>query len=244
MAGASGRERIIDFPPEAAPAAFPRRARSGGFRSLPHADAERLIADRLRDFGFDPGWQGAVSRLVAEAAEAELFPEAGFRLNRLPRRPVGRGGVLPSARPADPAQAARGVRPLRPRGGAAGLPRAPGAAELAPLQGTWRGSSTWYAFHRDASTSSTGNPTAWRSRPTTGPSGSAVMQDELYLLQHYIYTLRWTSTSAPPPGYDYARDFGGVAYVFLRGLDRAAGPGPAPPRPAGPRAGAAPSGGP
>jgi exodeoxyribonuclease V beta subunit len=51
------------------------------------------------------------------------------------------------------------------------------------------------------------------------------MGERLYRLQYHLYTLalhqylRWRV-----PGYGYARDFGGVCYVFLRGVRRAGAP--------------------
>ena len=52
-----------------------------------------------------------------------------------------------------------------------------------------------------------------------------VMREHLYDLQYHLYTvalhqyLRRRLT-----GYDYGRDFGGVCYVFVRGVDPAVGP--------------------
>ena len=230
VAGASGRERIIDFPAGSRAGSFFHAVLEAvDFRSLPHADAERLIADRLRDFGFDPGWQGAVSRLVAEAAEAELFPEAGFRLNRLP--PEGRLAEVEFCHPLNPLTPRRLREAFAPFGRAGvlqGFPERLGRLSFAPLQGHMKGFIDLVAFHRGRF-----YLVDWKSnRLGAEPADygaerlSAVMQDELYLLQVYIYTLALDLYLRHRlPGYDYARDFGGVAYVFLRGLDRAAGPG-------------------
>jgi exodeoxyribonuclease V beta subunit len=52
-----------------------------------------------------------------------------------------------------------------------------------------------------------------------------VMREHHYDLQYHIYSLalhqylRWRV-----PGYEYERDFGGVCYVFLRGVSRTYGP--------------------
>ncbi|MFQ5639301.1 MAG: exodeoxyribonuclease V subunit beta [bacterium] len=51
---------------------------------------------------------------------------------------------------------------------------------------------------------------------------SQAMVDNLYILQYYIYTLalhRYLKVRMP--GYDYDRHFGGVFYVFVRGVDPA-----------------------
>jgi exodeoxyribonuclease V beta subunit len=53
---------------------------------------------------------------------------------------------------------------------------------------------------------------------------SPVMAAHRYDLQYHLYTLalhRYLRRSLP--GYDYDRDFGGVGYVFLRGVHRAWG---------------------
>jgi len=52
------------------------------------------------------------------------------------------------------------------------------------------------------------------------------MDDSEYTLQALIYTLalhRWLRFRLGD-GYDYGRDFGGVRYVFCRGLDAAGSP--------------------
>jgi exodeoxyribonuclease V beta subunit len=48
------------------------------------------------------------------------------------------------------------------------------------------------------------------------------MSGRLYVLQYHLYVValdRWLRLRVP--GYDYARDFGGVYYLFLRGIDPA-----------------------
>ena len=53
----------------------------------------------------------------------------------------------------------------------------------------------------------------------------AVMTREAYHLQYLLYTLalhRWLALRVP--GYDYERHFGGVFYLFLRGMSPQAGP--------------------
>jgi exodeoxyribonuclease V beta subunit len=53
----------------------------------------------------------------------------------------------------------------------------------------------------------------------------AVMGEHFYQLQYHIYTLAFHQyLRRRVPGYDYGRDFGGVCYVFLRGVNCAGGP--------------------
>jgi exodeoxyribonuclease V beta subunit len=51
------------------------------------------------------------------------------------------------------------------------------------------------------------------------------MQEGLYTLQYHIYTLALHQyLRRRLPAYRYEQHFGGVAYVFLRGVDRRRGP--------------------
>jgi exodeoxyribonuclease V beta subunit len=46
------------------------------------------------------------------------------------------------------------------------------------------------------------------------------MEEDLYVLQYLLYVValdRWLARRVP--GYDYETHFGGVCYVFLRGVD-------------------------
>ncbi len=111
---------------------FPRRARSGGFRQTGarrHRTAHRRTSPGVR---VRPGWRQRVSRdLVAEAAEAELFPEAGLPLDRLPpEAALSRWSSIIRSIPLSPRRSAGGVRTLRPGGSAAGLPRTARAADV------------------------------------------------------------------------------------------------------------------
>ena len=54
----------------------------------------------------------------------------------------------------------------------------------------------------------------------------SAMAEGLYHLQYLLYTLALDRyLSARVPRYDYTAHFGGVFYVFLRGVDPARGPG-------------------
>jgi exodeoxyribonuclease V beta subunit len=53
-----------------------------------------------------------------------------------------------------------------------------------------------------------------------GPAALAeAMAEHHYVLQYHLYTLAWVRhLQHALPGFDYARDFGGVLYLFLRGM--------------------------
>lgn len=55
---------------------------------------------------------------------------------------------------------------------------------------------------------------------------AAAMADHHYFLQAYLYAVALhRHLGACRPGYEYDRDFGGVYYLFLRGMDPGQGPG-------------------
>ena len=53
---------------------------------------------------------------------------------------------------------------------------------------------------------------------------SKVMVDNLYILQYHIYSVALNQyLKVRHPGYCHAEHFGGVFYIFLRGIDASAG---------------------
>jgi exodeoxyribonuclease V beta subunit len=58
-----------------------------------------------------------------------------------------------------------------------------------------------------------------------GPQGMVrAMEEGFYILQYTIYTLALNQyLKVRLPGYEYERDFGGVYYVFLRGVEPSRG---------------------
>jgi exodeoxyribonuclease V beta subunit len=55
---------------------------------------------------------------------------------------------------------------------------------------------------------------------------NAEMQKSFYVLQYHLYVLAThLHLKMKLPGYVYERDFGGVFYIFLRGVDAIRGPG-------------------
>ena len=103
-----------------------------------------------------------------------------------------------------------------------------------------KASSTWCSRLTDNSGWWITNPTgSARNRRPTGASAWTSHGPRTYLLQYLIYTValhRYLRLRLPD--YDYERHFGGVFYLFLRGMDPASGPDCGVfPRPAGAGAG-------
>jgi len=228
-------------PGETAPEApgflgFPPGARTGiciheileglDFAGEEGQDAREWVGGRLRAHGFDPVWTPAVLELVERVRALEVVP--GLRFGRLGRQ--------------DRLHEVAFVYPVRPRGGvltprelarALGDPdleRTLGAdpalhlgrLEFAPVRGYLRGVIDLVFRHGgryhlvDWKTNLLGTD----PEDYAPPALAAAVGRELYVLQYHLYALALhLHLKARLPGYDYHRHFGGVHYVFLRGLD-------------------------
>jgi exodeoxyribonuclease V beta subunit len=105
-----------------------------------------------------------------------------------------------------------------------GFPQALERLEFSPVEGVLRGfmdlvfrqQGRWWLVDWKS------NWLGPRTEDYTPAAVAAEMAAHHYPLQYLLYTLaldRWLTLRIP--GYDYARDFGGVRYLFLRGLDPA-----------------------
>ena len=219
--------------------AFPKGSRAGNFfhAVLEHADfgawqgaeTDALVGRMLAQFGFGAEWRAAVLRMIGEVAGLCLFAGApGLTL----------AGIGASERihemefyyPLHPLTPER-LREVFLHHGRTGLggevAERIGRLTFAPLQGFMRGFIDMVFCHEERY-----YLVDWKSNHLGDGYESyhahrlvTPMQEELYTLQYHIYTLavhqylRWRL-----PAYRYERHFGGVAYVFLRGVDCRRGP--------------------
>jgi exodeoxyribonuclease V beta subunit len=208
-------------------ARFPRGAAAGSclhriFERIDFTDGGTVpgeVADALAAYGFDPVWEKTVEDMVLRTLRADL---GGFRLecvgtkDRLveleflfPLRPVTRQALAAVYRDA------AGYLPPD-------LPERMDDLRFEPRQGFMTG-------FMDLVVRSGGKYYLldWKSNwlgPTpghyTGEALDAAMAGSHYFLQYHLYCLALKRHLAlRKPGFDYEREFGGVRYVFLRGVD-------------------------
>lgn len=183
------------------------------------------VRTALAEHGLSADFVPTVTQLVRRTLTTPLVPkEPGFQLAR-----VSLGERLTELEFCFPLRALTPVhlRHVLARHGAelpAGFPTALERLNFNPVEGVLRGfmdlvfrhGGRWWLVD-------------WKSN-WLGPRGedytpgaiAAEMATHCYPLQYLLYTLaldRWLTLRLP--GYDYARDFGGVRYLFLRGLDPA-----------------------
>ena len=214
---------------------FPRGVRAGIFMhalfaSLDFARADRAalevgVARALREHGFDEAWQTAVADMAEKVLRTPLDAATGLCLAR-----VGRAARL------DELVFHYPVIGLDP-GRLNGLLRAHGrdgairgqVKELVfdPVRGYMTGSmdlafeASGRFYLADYKSNWLGEgPDAYRAERLP-----QVMARESYDLQYLIYTVALTRyLSQRLPKFRYERDFGGVFYLFVRGMDPARGP--------------------
>ena len=211
---------------------FPRGPRAGTFLHtlLEALDFDRLaepdyrieldalVEHRLRRSAFDPGWRQPLQEWLGRLLGAPLDPELpGLRLDALGAWKAELEFWLPVA-PTQAGHIDRLIRRFEPLGAEADYPT------LAPrrLEGMLRGfidlvfcfEGRWYLLD-------------WKSNHL-GDSGEAYREQGLlqaivshrYDVQYVLYALALhRHLRVRIEDYDYERHFGGVLYLFLRGVD-------------------------
>jgi len=219
--------------------AFPRGTRAGTFFHdvLEHHDfadgnpdrLSRLVAQKLQQYGFDPKWQATVCRSLTEVLAVSLRPdlpqlrlsavamteranemEFYFPLNQISSRslPTIFNGLCRTEKLKD-------------------LPVQLEKLEFAPVRGYMKGYIDLVFQHQGRF-----YLVDWKSnflgadpQHYDQTALCQTMQADLYTLQYHLYTLALhLHLGYQKPGYRYENDFGGVFYIFLRGVDLARGP--------------------
>uniref|UniRef100_A0A831UEF2 DNA 3'-5' helicase n=1 Tax=Geobacter metallireducens TaxID=28232 RepID=A0A831UEF2_GEOME len=213
--------------------AFPRGSRAGivlhaVFEHLDFADAKvgSVVAQELARHGFGDQWHGAVCALVRNVLHAPLGdgPEA-FRLADLaPNSWRAEMEFFFPLRFVGSEQAAAVLRSwgILPNG--VNLAEVAARLDFAPVQGMVRGFMDMVFQHRgkyyliDWKSNHLGNRPDDYGRESLGRE----MERKLYPLQYLLYTVALNlHLMQRVPGYRYETHFGGVYYLFLRGVDPA-----------------------
>ena len=218
--------------------AFPRGAKAGNclhdilehidFTAPDGPETESIVAVKLRAHGFDLKWQEAICRMIDSVVTTPLDPaihgltlsaiskedrlselEFYFPLNRLTpdtlRNIFKESGILPPA----------------------AFPERIGRLKFQPVKGFMKGFMDlvflydgrfflvdWKSNFLGASIEDYGTEVL-----------AEVMREELYLLQYHLYVValhQYLKTRLSD--YDYKTHFGGVLYIFLRGMNPETGP--------------------
>jgi exodeoxyribonuclease V beta subunit len=208
-------------------ARFPRGAAAGSclhhvFERIDFTDPATVpgeVADALAAYGFDAAWERTVTDMILRTLRTDM---GGFRLEQIgpkdrlteleflfPLRPVTREGL---------AAVYREAAALLP----ATLPERMESLRFEPRRGFMTGFMDLVVRHEKKF-----YLLDWKSNwlgPTPGhytPDAlHAAMAGSHYFMQYHLYCLALKRHLAlRNPKFDYAEHFGGVRYVFLRGVD-------------------------
>ncbi len=217
---------------------FPRGAQAGIFLhwifenlDFSAASGEKvgeLVASGLERYGYSSEWQPHVCDMVDKALAAPIStPSGSFSLSGLRK-----GSWIAELEFFFPLRfitsdlLKKSLRKWSGSTDAVDLPRVCSSLGFRPVRGMVRGfidmvferDGTFYLL--DWKSNHLGN----RPEDYTREKLGRAMEKNLYPLQYLLYTValnRYLTLRAP--GYDYERSFGGVLYLFLRGVDPESG---------------------
>lgn len=214
---------------------FPRGTRAGLFfheifEHLDFADKldaqEPLIIQKLSEYGFEPDWKDSVCEMIRKVLAAPLKPDLRLASVSLKDR-INEMEFYYPVLPVRPGQLAKIFA-------AHGSPHIPddfserlGRLEFSPARGlvkgfvdlVFRSQEKYYLV--DWKSNFLGN----RVQDYDAGALAGEMSRSMYVLQYHLYVLALTGfLEQRMENFRYERDFGGVFYIFLRGVDPEKGP--------------------
>ncbi len=217
--------------------AFPKGARAGTFMHdiFEHLDftdpqvLKNLVADRLKAYGYEMTWLESLCDMVEKVVSAPLDPDnPGFQLARI--RNQDRINELEFYFPLKPISAKK----IEGLFSTYGFPNAPdgfperiGRMTFSRVKGFMKGFMDMVFQYQDRfylvdwKSNHLGN----RVEDYNQEGVIRAMEEGGYHFQYHIYTVALNMyLKLRLPGFDYKRHFGGVYYIFLRGVDPGRGP--------------------
>ena len=232
--GFISRPGLTDTPDPTSIFAFPAGTLAGIFihdifEALDFTDdsaIETVVGKKLGDHGYEPYWQDTLCTMIRKVLAAPLNPSVpGLRLSGVP--PACCLRELGFYFPLQPVTPEKLGRLFAGKGIQENYPRQMGRLNFTPAQGFMNGymdlvfrfAERFYLID-------------WKSNllgtniENYGQDAlRLVMDEDYYLLQYHLYVLALDQylKSRMGAAYDYERHFGGVFYLFLRGIDPARG---------------------
>jgi len=219
---------------------FPKGARAGTFFHdlLEHYDftvtdpatLKQLTAFKLQQYGFDPAWRDTICRTVNKVLSISLQPDlTELKLSMIPMG--SRINEMEFYFPLNylaPRDLAKEFGRVSQAGDLKSISGHLGKLDFRPRQGFMKGyidlifQYQGRFFLVDWKSNYLGSELADYDQAALVHS----MQTEFYSLQYYLYTLALHQhLRYQQPGYSYEEHFGGVFYVFIRGVEPRVGPG-------------------
>ena len=194
------------------------------FTEKKDAPVEGLVDDKLKKYGFEPMWQEILCQMIQKVLAAPLSPKIkGLCLSRI--RNQDRLTELEFYFPLKNISPDTLKKIFQTTPGTQisdTFPETMGRLQFAPTRGFMKGFMDLVFRFQDRfylvdwKSNHLGNRVEDYGLKSLLP----VMENEFYILQYHIYTLALDQyLRMRMPGYYYEDHFGGVFYVFLRGVD-------------------------
>ncbi|HAJ27317.1 MAG TPA: exodeoxyribonuclease V subunit beta [Syntrophus sp. (in: bacteria)] len=213
---------------------FPAGTRAGIFihdifEALDFTDdraIEAVVCKKLGDHGYEPHWQATLCMMIRKVLAAPLDPSVpGLQLSGV--SPASCLRELGFYFPLQPVTPEKLGRLFAGKGIPDNYPRQMGRLNFMPAQGFMNGymdlvfrfAERFYLI--DWKSNLLGTSIEYYGQDAL----RLVMEEDYYLLQYHLYVLALDQYLRSRMGavYDYERHFGGVFYLFLRGVDPARG---------------------
>jgi len=213
---------------------FPRGTRAGSFfhdifehldyTQVDSGNLEALVAGKLQIYGLDTKWQATVCRAIHRVLSIPLRSQhTKLKLSSIPMS--ARINEMEFYFPLQPVSVQRLQSIFKDHGRNemyADFPAQLGKLAFEPSQGFMKGYIDLVFTSQERF-----YLVDWKSNHLgSTPDGydqvslSKTMQENVYILQYHIYTLAvHTYLRLQKPNYRYEHDFGGVFYIFIRGVD-------------------------
>ena len=214
--------------------AFPRGAKAGRFMHdiFEHLDfsekdtslRKKLVTEKLREYGFELTWQETIYEMIQKVLSVPLHPgRKDFTLSVIDEK--DKVNELEFYFPLQPISREKLKRIFLEYGGLKLSEGFPGLIEklhFLPFRGFMKGFiDLVFRFEEDFYL------VDWKSNflgskvDDYGPEElTEVMNKKFYILQYHLYTVAFNQYLIRRlPGYSYKKHFGGIYYIFLRGID-------------------------
>lgn len=187
------------------------------------------VADKIKDYGLDPVWQDAVTHMVENVLSVSLASNYDeFSLSMIPKQQrINEMEFYFPLRKISVETLKNAFKMQEGGSKLTGLPEYMGQLQFAPAQGFMKGFiDLVFGFNgRYYLADWKSNHLGYALEDYKPGALETAMQHSYYTLQYHIYTLALhLFLQARLPGYQYERDFGGVFYLFIRGIDCKRGP--------------------
>ncbi len=213
---------------------FPRGTKAGTFLHdiFEHLDfvqkdtslMKKLVADKLSEYGFELTWQETLCDMIQKVLSVPLDPgRSDFTLSRIQNKDrLNELEFYFPLKSISPKKLNSIFAKYAGPGLSADFPERIGRLDFTPVRGFMKGfmDMAFQFQNRFYVLDWKSNFLGSRLEDYGQEALAAAMKDEFYIIQYHIYTVALNQyLQLRVPGYNYETHFGGVYYMFLRGVD-------------------------